>query len=134
MRCVAVGVFGSVRRTGKRNPARALALDIAVPGRQTCSDDRRVIVAVAMGGGRAGLNADGVRTLPEFRKRLHEVMGYRADKAVFVRAEPGVRWSEFIEMVGQVWPETDVVSLLTGSVAAQANYCGPMLRHDETMV
>ncbi len=52
-------------------------------------------------------------------------MTYRAEKLLYVKAESGVSWGEFVELIDQVWPETDVVSILTPQVEALARqrYC-----------
>jgi hypothetical protein len=83
------------------------------------------IVAVALGGHRARLNIEPETTIADATQRLHEIMSYRAEKVVFVRAEKDVSWEEFVELVDAVWPEANVVSILTRQVAllARRNIC-----------
>jgi hypothetical protein len=51
---------------------------------------------------------------------LREALRYRAEKVVYVEAEPGVTWGEFLTLVDHVWTEADVVSLITPQVDALA--------------
>jgi hypothetical protein len=64
-------------------------------------------------------------TIPEAAQRLREVMSTRAEKVVFVKAEADVSWGEFVELVDHVWPEVDVVSILTPQVEmlARRTHC-----------
>ena len=102
----------------------ATVVDVASTSVPPCGDSGN-IVATAIKGHKAKLNAEPVAALPAVRRRLREVLSYRAEKLVYVRAESDVPWSEFIELVDNVWPETDVVSILTPQVEAQAGrtYC-----------
>jgi hypothetical protein len=94
---------------------------------ESCGDGSHLI-ATAVGGHRAKLNAELDRTFPETVQRLREVMSYRAERVVYVRAEAGVSWGEFMELIDEVWPEVNVVSILTPQVEAvlRRTYClGP---------
>jgi hypothetical protein len=86
---------------------------------ETCGDGRS-IVAVAIGGHRARLNAERDAAFPKVAQRLREVMSYRAEKVLYIKAEPQVPWTEFLELVDQVWPDVQVVSILTPQVEAMA--------------
>jgi hypothetical protein len=104
-------------------------VDLATSG-ESCGDGS-LIVAAAIGGHRAKLNAEPDRTFSETVQRLREVMSYRAERIVYVRAETGVSWGEFMELVDDVWPEVNVVSILTPRVEAvlHRTYClGPSCR------
>jgi len=58
--------------------------------------------------------------------RLHEVLRYHAEKVVYVTAGAGVSWGEFLQVVDRVWPEADIVSIITPQVQAQHSFCiGP---------
>jgi biopolymer transport protein ExbD len=109
--------------------AKGFMVDLATSA-ESCGDSR-TIVAVAVGRHRAKLNAEPDATFPEVVQRLREVMSYRAEKVVYVKAEAEVSWGEFLELVGDVWPEVNAVSILTPQVEAMARrtYClGPSCR------
>jgi len=65
---------------------------------ESCGDSSN-IVAVAVGRHRARLNAEPDVTFPEAVQGLREVMTYRAEKIVYVKAEADVSWGEFLELV-----------------------------------
>ena len=73
-----------------------------------------------MGQQKANLNMEEKPTIAAAVLRIREVMQYRAEKIVFVRARRDVSWGEFMQMVDQVWPEAQVVSLVTAPVQSQA--------------
>jgi hypothetical protein len=108
---------------------KGFIVDVATSA-ESCGDGT-YIVAAAIGGHRAKLNAEPDRTYPETVKRLREVMSYRAERVVYVKAETGVPWGEFMELVDDVWPEVNVVSILTPQVEAMSRrtFClGPSCR------
>ena len=98
--------------------SRGFPVDLAV-SQESCGDGR-TIVAVAIGGHRARPNAEPDAAFPKVVQRLREVMSYRAEKVVYIKAEPQVPWTEFLELVDYVWPEVQVVSILTPQVEAMA--------------
>jgi biopolymer transport protein ExbD len=79
---------------------RGFLLDVAASP-DPCGDGEP-IVAVAIGKHRAKLNSEPATTIVKAAQRLHEVMSYRADKVVFVKAERDVPWGEFLELVDQL--------------------------------
>jgi hypothetical protein len=93
---------------------KGLMVDVATSPR-TCGDGREII-AVALRGHRARLNSEPDAAIREVARRLHEVMSYRAEKVLYVKAEADVSWGEFLEFVDQVLPEVDFVSILTPQV------------------
>src|ERR1700674_2080230 len=108
---------------------KVFLVDLATSA-ESCGDSGN-IVAVAIGRHRARLNAEPDVTFPEAVQRLREAMTYRAEKIVYVKAEADVSWGEFLELVDDVWPEVNVVSILTPQVEATARrtYClGPSCR------
>jgi hypothetical protein len=84
---------------------------------ESCGDGSD-IVAVAIGRHRAKLNAEPDATFPEAVQRLREIMSTRGEKIVYVRAEAEVSWGELMELVDDIWPEVNVVSILTPQVEA----------------
>jgi hypothetical protein len=86
---------------------------------ELCGESRD-IVAVALENHRAKLNAEPEAPIADLKLRLHEVMSTRAEKLVYVTADAEVPWGEFMELIDGVWPEVDVVSLLTHQVRAAA--------------
>jgi hypothetical protein len=98
---------------------------------ESCGDGSN-IVAIALGGHRARLNAEPEASIVVAAQRLHEIMSYRAEKVVYVKAETHVSWGEFLELIERVWPEVNVVSILTPQVEASArrNDCLAPSCHD----
>ena len=104
--------------------AKGFMLDIA-SARKCGEDDIRRIVATAIAGRRARLGVEPDGTIPEVALRLRDVTSYRAEKLVYVKADAGVSWGEFLELIDVVWPVADVVSTITPQVEALAHgrYC-----------
>ena len=99
-------------------------MDIA-KSRECGADDIRLIIVTAIGSHRVRFGAEPDRTIFEFALRLREVMSVRAEKLIYVKADAGVSWEEFLELLDVVWPEADVVSIITPRVEAlaQGRYC-----------
>jgi hypothetical protein len=99
-------------------------LDIA-SARECGADDIRLIIATAIGSHRVRVGAEPGRTTSEFALRLREVMSVRAEKLIYLKADAGVSWEEFMELLDVVWAEADVVSIITPQVGASAHggYC-----------
>ena len=108
----------------EQRSAQGILVDVAASS-APCGDSPRYLIATAVGGHRARLNQEPATAIPEICHRLREVLAYRAEKVVFVNAEADVPWEEFLELVDHVWPETDVVSILTPKVESLAHrtYC-----------
>jgi hypothetical protein len=108
----------------RREKAKALFVDLASSS-APCGDDPRWLVVTAVGGHRGRLNGYADAPIAELRQQLREVLKYRAEKVVYLSAEGNTHWGDFIDLVEQVWPETNVVSVLTPEVARQSKrtYC-----------
>jgi hypothetical protein len=116
----------------KHPPANGYVLDVAkVPApdplaavHQLCGD-ARYIIATAAGNGRVRLNGEAELSLDDFVLRIREILSYRAEKLVYVSGGPQASWGDFISMVDRVWPEAEVVSILTPEVErlAQQQHC-----------
>ncbi len=100
-------------------------LDLATAP-ETCFDDTRIIVVTALGNHYFSVNSETL-DIRGLAPRLREILRHSAEKVVFVNAEPDATIGDFIELLGQVCPEAQVVSLLTTKVATlvRARYCGP---------
>jgi hypothetical protein len=103
--------------------SKGFAVDLATSPK-SCGEGSE-IVAVAIGRHRARLNAEADAFFPEVVQRLHEVMSNRAEKVVYIKAEAEVPWGEFVELVGDVWSEVNVVSIITPQVESMSRqtYC-----------
>jgi hypothetical protein len=86
-------------------------LDVA-DAPESCGDDRTV-VAKASGSGQVIVNGEPVASIDKAVSRIHEVMSYRAEKVIYVEAEAGASWLDFLELVDRVWAEAEVISLVT---------------------
>jgi len=105
--------------SGSHKAAEGFMLGIATAP-ASCMDNVRIVIATATSSHRARLNTEPELPIAEVSPRLREVMRYRAERVVYVRADADVSWGEFVELVDHVWPEADVVSLITPQVDAEA--------------
>jgi biopolymer transport protein ExbD len=120
MLTLALVIFVSSTR---RLPTAGFMIDIATAP-EHCGDGRET-VASAAGNDRVTLNSDPSLDIREFLPGLRETLKHRAEKLVYVRAEPGVSFGEFVQLVDAVRPEAGIVSLITPQVGvlARARYC-----------
>ena len=107
----------------RRLPATGFMIDIA-SAPEHCGDGRDV-EALAVGNNMVALTPDPSFDIHELPSRLRETFKYRAEKLVFVRAEPGVSFAEFVQLVDAVRPEAEIISLITPQVEvlARARHC-----------
>jgi len=80
----------------------------------------RAIVASADGNRRATLYRYPSFDIRELPPRLRKTLKYRAEKLVYVRAEPGVAFGEFVQLVDTVRPKAEIISLIAPKVEALA--------------
>jgi hypothetical protein len=98
--------------------SKGFMLDIAAAPEE-CGDSRNV-VATAMGSHKAKLNAAEGLGMAEVAVGLREALKYRAEKLVYVKAEPDVSFADFMELVDTIRPEAEVISLITSEVEVLA--------------
>ena len=118
----------------RNGTSRGFMLDIATV-RDYCGDGL-LVVATAIGSHRAKLNfenpAESLGMLDMVAK-VRGKFGHRAERLIFVNAEPNVFFSDFVELVDAVRPEVDVISIITPDSDALARKehlclvpsCGP---------
>ena len=116
-------VLGFACNRAKETTSRGFLIDIATSPKR-CGDGRNV-VATAIGHHQVKLNQGDAIEIPEVAPRLREIFKYRAERLLYVRAEPGVPFAECIELIDAAWPEVEITSLITPQVEAQArkSYC-----------
>ena len=102
----------------ERAPSRGYLLDIATAP-ERCGDGRNIVIT-AIGQHRVRIMRDLVLEMDSAAYWLRDTFRTRAYKFVYVRAEPGVAFGEFVERVDHVWPEAEVVSILTPQVEVLA--------------
>jgi hypothetical protein len=102
----------------ERTPSRGYLLDIATAP-ERCGDGRNIVIT-AIGQHRVRINPDLVLDTDSAAYWLRDTFRTRAYRDVYVRAEPGVAFGEFAELVDRVWPEAEVVSILTPQVEVLA--------------
>jgi hypothetical protein len=107
----------------KASPDRVFLLDIAAAP-VSCGDGSNV-VAKALANGRARLNAEPEASVDQVVFRVHQIMSYRAERVVYAGAEAGVSWREFLKLVDDVWPEAEVISMVTPRIdqLARQRHC-----------
>ncbi len=87
--------------------------------------DGSPVAAKALGNGRVKLNAEPEASVDQAVSRIHEVMKYRAERVVYVTAEPVVAWRDVLALVERVWNEAEVISIVTPKIGelAQRRIC-----------
>ncbi len=116
MLAVALLVFLS----GTRRPSVGFMIDVAA-ARADCGDGS-LVYASAVGHHRVTLNTEPSIDIRGFPARLHEKTKARGESLVFVRADPGVSFGEFVQLVDAVHPEADIISLITPQVDALVRF------------
>jgi len=104
----------SAAHSQERKAAKGLFLDIAT-AQESCGDGRNLVVT-AIGRHRAMLNAEPNIANAEIGSRLRAILRDRAERIVYVKAEPGVPSGEFLDMIDHIRPEVEILSLLTTQV------------------
>jgi hypothetical protein len=77
-----------------------------------------MVVVVASGGHTAMLNGRSPAPIAEVIASVHKAMGSRAEKVVYIGAGVDASYGDFIELVDGLWPEAEVLSVLTSRVKA----------------
>ena len=92
-------------------------LDVAFSP-NSCGDGNNV-VATVMGNHQARLNSAPPFNVSDARWTIRTRLSTRAEKLLYVRADPDVTFGEFIEFVDAVSPEVEVLSVITPQVEQQ---------------
>ena len=102
----------------ERAPSRGYLLDIA-KAPERCGDGRYVVIT-AIGQHRVRIHLSLFLDTDSAAHWLRDTFRTRAERLVYVRAEPGVAFGEFVELVDRVWTEADVVSVVTPQIEVLA--------------
>jgi hypothetical protein len=116
--CAMALVVLALACSGERTSSRGFLLDIATAP-ERCGDGYNVVLT-ALGQHRVQVAYDLVLDMDSTASRVRDRLRTRAYGFVYVRAEPGVPFGEFVELVDRVWPEAEVVSIMTPAVEALA--------------
>jgi hypothetical protein len=100
----------------ENEPAKAYFLDLATAP-EWCGDGR-ALIATAIGSHRAKLDTKPAIAIAEIGPRLRVLLQYRSEKIVYVTAELGVSWGEFIDLLDHIRPEVEMMSMVTPQVDA----------------
>jgi biopolymer transport protein ExbD len=87
-------------------------------GVDPCGDVRHIILTIHKDG-TAKLNVDPSMEMGALAPRLREIFRTRAYKIVYVWADPGVSFEQFVRLVETIRPEVELVSILSPEVVAQ---------------
>jgi hypothetical protein len=118
MAFVGLLVGAGCHRAQQSTPAMGYPIDIATAPAQ-CGDASDA-VATAVGNHQVRLEPRDTMQIAELPRRLHEIFQYRAERVLYVRAEPGVSFGDFIELIDAAWPQGAITSLITPQVGRQA--------------
>lgn len=117
---IVLAVVDSVLRP---KPAVGFVLDVAFSP-SSCGDGNDVVVTV-MANHQARLNASPTFNISDARWTIRNRLSTRAERLVYVRADPNVTFGEFTEFVDALSPEVEVLSLITPEVErhVQKRWC-----------
>jgi len=104
----------SAAHSQQRKAIKDFFLDIATAP-ESCGDGRNLVIT-AIGGHRAELNTEPAIATAEIGPRLRAILKYREEKTVYVKAGSGVPWGEFLDLLDNVRPEVEIISMLTPQV------------------
>lgn len=116
---VILGAILTSCSNANRTPVGYL-IDVAIAP-EHCGDGRWIVIT-ATGNHRAIINGDPNRETPiaQTVSTVRETLRYRAEKIIYVDAEPTVPWSDFIDVLDAIRPEAEIVSLVTPRTKALA--------------
>jgi biopolymer transport protein ExbD len=89
--------------------------------------DSHTLVVTALGKHSFAINDSGALNIATLISRLNDQLQYRAEKVLFLSAEPGASYSDFIEMTNAIYHPDVSVSLLTRHVRASAQDDGCLM-------
>jgi biopolymer transport protein ExbD len=107
--------------------ANGFPVSIAVAPKVWCGDGDPIYVS-ALGNHRFAINDSPPLNLANLIMALNSILEYRAVKWVFVRADHGIAYSDFIEMMDAVYLPDVRVSVLTTEVEAQRENGGCLIQ------
>jgi hypothetical protein len=93
-------------------------LDVATAP-ESCGDGHE-LVATAVGNQKGRLNRGADVPIVELARLIREELRYHSMKHVYIAAESQVSWGEFMMLVDHLWPDSEVISILTPNVEALA--------------
>jgi hypothetical protein len=97
---------------GQENKAgKAYFLDLATAP-ESCGDGR-ILIVTAIGSHRAKLDTEPAMAIAQIGPRLRALMQYRPETIVYVEAQSGISWGEFLDLLDQIRPEAEMTSLVT---------------------
>jgi biopolymer transport protein ExbD len=105
----------------ERDPSAALPVLIAKT--MDCpNDDRRVVVIRVLRGGKIKLNMEDSDRV-SLGKRLEEVFAMRAEKVVFISADPQLSFQEVAEVIDIATKCVDNAALISPALKADLSHC-----------
>jgi biopolymer transport protein TolR len=81
-----------------------------------CYDDQRIVVAHVLQNGAVRLNLEEPIKGNALAKRLHEIFATRAERVVFVKGDPDLRFQSVAEIIDIAQSQVDYVAILTPAV------------------
>jgi biopolymer transport protein ExbD len=102
----------------RRRPSVGFMIDVAT-ALKDCGDGR-LFLASAVGDRRVTLNPEPSIDIRDLPAQLRKKVENRTEVVVFVKADPGVSFGEFVQLVDAVHSEADIISLVTPQIDALA--------------
>jgi len=95
-----------------RDKPHGLPLQIAYQEKD-CSDNNRLVVARVMTNGKVSLNNEVELRRSELADRLHQIFRSRAERVLFIEADPDLPVSSVAEVIDISQKQVDFVAILT---------------------
>jgi biopolymer transport protein TolR len=104
-----------------RDKPHGLPLQIAYQGKGENCETGRLVVARALANGNVSLNSEVEMRRSELADRLNQIFRTRAERVVFIEADPDLPVSSVADVIDISRREVDLVAILTPAV--ESGYC-----------
>ena len=106
------------------DPGRSVGFTIDIAFSPKGCGDARYVVATLVGNHQAKLNDySSPFGISDARWVIRNRLSTRTARLVYVRAEAGVPFGEFVEFVDAIWPEVEVLSWITPGLERERSWC-----------
>ena len=100
-----------------RDKPHGLPLQIAYQKKE-CFDDTRLVVARALTNGKVSLNGEVELRRSELADRLHQIFRTRAERVLFIEADPDLPVSSVADVIDIARKEVELIVIVTPAVEA----------------
>ena len=112
-----------------RDKPHGLPLQIAYQGKGENCETGRLVVARVLANGNVSLNREVELRRSELADRLNQIFRTRAERVVFIEADPDLPISSVADVIDISRSQVDLVVIVTPAV--EAGYCLSIYRHPQ---